>query len=160
MSQREAAWGILTVLDHQLRHGDAHHHRRARLRSARVHARRRSAAWDRPIAGRIAAELGIGRILIPRDPGTFSAWGMLVTDVHQERSITRITQLDDGQRLRTIEAIFRDIEDKALADLLREKFPRERFQTVRQAGMRYRRPILRGRRAGSGDRRPGRHRGV
>ena len=39
------------------------------------------------IAGRIAAELGIGRILVPRDPGTFSAWGMLVTDVRQERSM-------------------------------------------------------------------------
>ena len=38
------------------------------------------------IAGRIIAELGIGRILIPRDPGTFSAFGMLVTDVHQTRS--------------------------------------------------------------------------
>ena len=35
------------------------------------------------IAGLIAAELGISRILIPRDPGTFSAYGMLVTDVHQ-----------------------------------------------------------------------------
>ena len=46
------------------------------------------------IAGLIAAELGIGRILIPRDPGTFSAYGMLVTDVHQERSLTRITPVD------------------------------------------------------------------
>ena len=35
------------------------------------------------IAGRFIAELGIGRILVPRDPGTFSAFGMLVTDVHQ-----------------------------------------------------------------------------
>jgi len=46
------------------------------------------------IAGLIAAELGIGRILIPRAPGTFSAHGMLVTDVHQERSRTRITPVD------------------------------------------------------------------
>ena len=36
------------------------------------------------IAGLIAAELGIGRILVPRDPGAFSAHGMLVTDVHQD----------------------------------------------------------------------------
>ncbi len=46
------------------------------------------------IAGRIIGELGIGRILVPRDPGTFSAFGMLVTDVHQTRSFTRITRLD------------------------------------------------------------------
>src|ERR1700731_3865283 len=43
------------------------------------------------IAGMIAAELGIGRILIPRNPGAFSAHGMLVTDVHQQRSLTRVT---------------------------------------------------------------------
>src|SRR5260370_35118725 len=45
------------------------------------------------IAGRSAAELGIDRILGPRDPGAFSAWGMLVTDVHQHRSLTRITPI-------------------------------------------------------------------
>ncbi len=50
------------------------------------------------IAGMIAAELGIGRILIPRDPGTFSAHGMLVTDVQQERSVTRITPVDAHDR--------------------------------------------------------------
>src|SRR5262245_14488063 len=38
------------------------------------------------IAWLIAAELGIRRILIPRDPGTFSAYGMLVTDVQQAHS--------------------------------------------------------------------------
>src|SRR4029077_17067279 len=46
------------------------------------------------IAGMIAAELGIGRILVPRDPGAFSAHGMLVTDVHQQRSLTRVTPVD------------------------------------------------------------------
>src|SRR5437660_436443 len=46
------------------------------------------------IAGMIAAELGIGRILIPRNPGAFSAHGRLVTDVHQQRSLTRITPVD------------------------------------------------------------------
>lgn len=61
---------------------------------------------------------------------------MLVTDVHQERSITRITQLDKATPA-DIEAMFREIEDKALADLLREKFPRETLSIVRQAGMRY-----------------------
>src|SRR5258707_12202388 len=46
------------------------------------------------IAGMVAAELGVGRILVPRDPGAFSAHGMLVTDVQQERSLTRITPVD------------------------------------------------------------------
>lgn len=89
------------------------------------------------IAGRIAPELGIGRILIPRDPGAFSAYGMLVTDVRQERSITRITQLDDANP-QDLDAIFRQLEKEALSDLTREKFSRKRLTTLRHAGMRYR----------------------
>jgi N-methylhydantoinase A len=89
------------------------------------------------IAGMVAAELGIGRILIPRDPGTFSAHGMLVTDVRQERSLTRITPLD-GASPAELDAIFADMEAQALDDLIREQFPRERLQTHRRAGMRYR----------------------
>ena len=89
------------------------------------------------IAGLIAAELGIGRILIPRDPGTFSAHGMLVTDVHQERSLTRITPVD-GTTAADLDAIFAAMESDALQDLVQEQIPREHLQTVRHAGMRYR----------------------
>ena len=66
------------------------------------------------IAGRIVAELGIGRILIPRDPGAFSAYGMLVTDVHQERSLTRITRLDDAERRRSWTRSLPAMEEEAL----------------------------------------------
>jgi N-methylhydantoinase A len=89
------------------------------------------------IAGTVAAELGIGRILIPRDPGTFSAYGMLVTDVQQERSVTRITPLD-GTAATELEVTFAAIEQAALADLREEGFPPQRLTTRRQAGMRYR----------------------
>src|SRR5262249_27752257 len=85
----------------------------------------------------IAAELGIGAILIPRDPGPFSAHGMLVTDVHQERSVTRITPVD-GTTPAEVDAIFIEMETAALEDLMREQFPRERLLTRRHAGMRYR----------------------
>jgi N-methylhydantoinase A len=89
------------------------------------------------IAGMVAAELGIGRILIPSDPGTFSAHGMLVTDVRQERSRTRITPLD-GAAPADLDAIFAEMETAAMEDLLREQFPPERLATHRHAGMRYR----------------------
>jgi N-methylhydantoinase A len=89
------------------------------------------------IAGRFAADLGIGRILVPNDPGAFSAYGMLVTDVHQVRSVTRITPLD-GASAGNLDTVFRPMEKAAVADLLREKFPRERIETLRSAGMRYR----------------------
>jgi N-methylhydantoinase A len=89
------------------------------------------------IAGMVAAELGIGRILIPRDPGTFSAHGMLVTDVQQERSFTRITPVD-GTTAVELDGIFAELESAALDDLMRENFPRERLLSRRHAGMRYR----------------------
>jgi N-methylhydantoinase A len=136
MSSTEAAWGILRVL------------------ATNVMVAMRTITVERgydpreftlvpfggvgpTIAGMIAAELGIGRILIPRDPGAFSAHGMLVTDVHQERSLTRITAVD-GTTPAEVDAIFAEMETAALEDLMREQFPREQLLTRRHAGMRYR----------------------
>jgi N-methylhydantoinase A len=135
MSLTEAAWGVLTVL------------------VANCVAAMRTVTVERgydpreftlvpfggmgpTIAGRIAPEIGIERMLIPVDPGAFSAWGMLVTDVHQERTITRVTLLDKTTPAE-IEAMFAEIERQALADLVREKFARETLSTYRVAGMRY-----------------------
>ena len=89
------------------------------------------------LAARITGELGIGRILVPRDPGTFSAFGMLVTDVHQSRSLTRITRLDAAKPAE-LEQTFAEMEKAALAELMLEKFAREQLTTLRSAGMRYR----------------------
>jgi len=89
------------------------------------------------IAAMVAAELGIGRILIPRDPGTFSAHGMLVTNVHQTRSFTRITPVD-GVTAAELDAIFAELEFAAMEDLAQEQFARESLHTRRHAGMRYR----------------------
>ena len=65
------------------------------------------------VAGLIAAELGIARVLIPRDPGAFSAHGMLVTDVQQEKSLTRITPMDETSAA-DIEALFAKLEESAV----------------------------------------------
>ena len=89
------------------------------------------------ITGMMAPELGIERILAPPNPGAFSAWGMLVTDVHQERSLTRVTALDSSTP-EAIEAVFREMEEAAIKDLAAESFPPERMKTLRAAGMRYR----------------------
>ena len=62
---------------------------------------------------------------------------MLVTDVRQERSRTRITALEDATA-ESLEAIFRDIEAAARADLLAERIAPEDVRTLRHAGMRYR----------------------
>jgi N-methylhydantoinase A len=89
------------------------------------------------IAGLIATELGIGRILVPRDPGAFSAYGMLVTDVQQARSVTRITPLDQASP-DSLDEIFEGIAAMARHDLIREGFENDRVLIRRSAGMRYR----------------------
>jgi N-methylhydantoinase A len=89
------------------------------------------------IAGLIAAETGIGRILVPRDPGIFSAHGLLVTDVRHERSLTRVTAMD-ATSAAELEAVFAELERKALQELVEEGLASERLITRRQAAMRYR----------------------
>ena len=136
MDVREAAWGVLTVLATNCM---------SAMRTITVERGYDPREFTLvpfggmgpTIAGRIAAELGIRRILVPRDPGTFSAWGMLVTDVQQERSLTRITPLDAATP-DAVEVLFATLEAQAIDDLLREKLPRERIHAVRTAGMRYR----------------------
>ena len=136
MSVTEAAMGILTVLASNCT---------VAMRTITVER-----GWDPreftlvpfggmgpTIAGLIAKELGIGRILVPRDPGTFSAWGMLVTDVHQDRSITRLTALETA-RADEIEALYAGMERAAHADLAAENFSADSMAMLRHAGMRYR----------------------
>ena len=136
LTPAEAAWGILTVL------------------ATNVTMAMRTITIERgydpreftliafggmgpTIAGRFIGELGIGRILVPRDPGTFSAFGMLVTDVHQTSSFTRITRLD-AAKPEELEQTFAAMEQAALAELQQEQFPPEQLTTLRNAGMRYR----------------------
>jgi N-methylhydantoinase A len=136
MSEADAAWGVLTVLANNC------------ITAMRTITVERGydpreftlvpfGGMGPTIAGRMADDLGIARILVPRDPGTFSAWGMLVTDVHQERSLTRLTPLDSTPPAE-IEALFQGMEALVKEDLIRERFPRERLHTLRFAGMRYR----------------------
>ncbi|MGE3247142.1 MAG: hydantoinase/oxoprolinase family protein [Beijerinckiaceae bacterium] len=136
MSAQEAAWGVLTVL------------------AANCTAAMRMITVERgydpreftlvpfggmgpAIAGKIAAELGIGSILVPRDPGAFSAWGMLVADVRQERDLTRLISLDTAMP-EDIEAIYAGLEAQVVEDLEAENFSRAQIVLQRNAGMRYR----------------------
>ena len=135
MSAPEAAWGILTVL------------------SATVVAAMRTITVERgydprdftliPFGGmgpttacKIADELGVRRLLIPRDPGTFSAYGMLVTDIQQDRSVTKLTPLATAMPT-MLEETYRGLEAKVSSDLVRENVPPHQIKLLRFAGMRY-----------------------
>jgi N-methylhydantoinase A len=44
----------------------------------------------------LAGELGVGRIVVPRYAGNFSAWGLLGADLRRELAATRIARLSDA----------------------------------------------------------------
>lgn len=47
-------------------------------------------------ASAIAKELGLRKVMIPRVPGVFSAWGMLMTDLRHDFVRTKVTPLNDS----------------------------------------------------------------
>jgi N-methylhydantoinase A len=78
----------------------------------------------------------VRRILSPRDPGTFSAYGMLVTDIQQERSITKLTPLEEATP-EVLASMFGALEARVSEDLLRENVSKNQLELLRFAGMRY-----------------------
>ncbi len=47
-------------------------------------------------AGRLARELGMGKILVPRNPGILCALGLLLTDIRRDFSVTHRLSVDSG----------------------------------------------------------------
>ncbi|MFL6798258.1 MAG: hydantoinase/oxoprolinase family protein [Xanthobacteraceae bacterium] len=136
MRPMEAAWGILTVL------------------ATSVVAAMRTITVERgydpreftlvpfggmgpTIGGRIASELGIGSILVPCDPGAFSARGMLASDVRHERSVTDVTLLTTAT-VSSINSRLKTLEQETLGELKGQDLPCRRFCVLKYVGMRYR----------------------
>ncbi len=68
-------------------------------------------------AGSIARHLGIRRVVIPPFPGTFSAFGLLVTDVKHDYVVTCLTNLWEARALDQIRNAFLQLQEKAQAEL-------------------------------------------
>lgn len=71
------------------------------------------------VATQVARELGVGRVMVPPDPGEFSAYGLLTSDlrVTKARSPMALLGSFDAQRL---EADFKELEQTISADLKRQ----------------------------------------
>jgi len=63
-------------------------------------------------AARLARELGMTRVLIPRTPGVLCAMGLLMTDLRSDFSATSLTQLDKAVAS-DIEGIYADLAARA-----------------------------------------------
>ncbi len=85
----------------------------------------------------LARELRMRKVIVPRAPGQFSAWGMLMTDLRHDFIRTRVTPCDH-ESLDEIREIFLDLERATMTQFEGESFPAERVSTERLLDLRYR----------------------
>lgn len=83
-----------------------------------------------------AEELGITTILVPEVPGTFSAWGMLQSDIRQDSARTLKCNLDKVS-VAEIREIFDEMKDETSVRLAKQNIQKEKAQFLKYADMRY-----------------------
>lgn len=87
-------------------------------------------------AAQVAEELDIPRVLVPRNPGAFSALGLLCSDVRHDymrSELTALRSLDASHA----EACFTALEDAAKTELAAEGLGEHPRQFIRALNMRY-----------------------
>jgi N-methylhydantoinase A len=70
-------------------------------------------------AASLAEELGIKKVVVPRVPGVFSAWGMLMTDLRHDFIRTKVVDLEPG-RLKELQKILDEMKEEATKQLKAE----------------------------------------
>ncbi|MDW8443636.1 MAG: hydantoinase/oxoprolinase family protein [Acetobacteraceae bacterium] len=87
-------------------------------------------------AARLARELEIRRVLVPRNPGILCAMGLLLTDLRADFATTRLTALGKDAAA-VMAAAFAGLERQARAWFEREGIPAETRHLTRTVDMRY-----------------------
>ncbi len=87
-------------------------------------------------SGRLARELDMPRVLVPRNPGILCALGLLLTDLMTNYAQTRLMRLDDGAPAAMAEA-FAGLEARANAWFAAEGIGSEARRIRRTVDMRY-----------------------
>jgi N-methylhydantoinase A len=87
-------------------------------------------------AARLARELEIPRLVVPKYPGIMCALGLLLTDLRSNMSLTRLQPLsDDGAK--GLQQGFASLEERAAAWFEQEAIEPERRSVIRAVDMRY-----------------------
>jgi N-methylhydantoinase A len=84
----------------------------------------------------LARELEIGEIVVPWSPGTFSAWGMLQTDMRHDLAKTYYQPLEGLDAAEVVD-VFRTLQQEGREFLLGERVGEEDMHFSRSADMRY-----------------------
>jgi N-methylhydantoinase A len=84
----------------------------------------------------LAAELGIGKVVIPRAADVFSAWGMLMSDLRRDYFVTRLLTLT-AENTDRLGALLDEITTASLEQFSREEIGAERVRFLRFGNLRY-----------------------
>jgi N-methylhydantoinase A len=84
----------------------------------------------------LAGEIGLPRVLMPRHPGNFSAFGLLASDIKHDDVRTRVGPL--RERAALLAELFAEMEDAARRQLEREGFGVDQQRLLRRLDLRYR----------------------
>jgi N-methylhydantoinase A len=87
-------------------------------------------------AARLARELEIGRVLVPRNPGILCAMGLLLTDLRADFAVTRLMRASEGSAAAVAEA-FASLAERADRWFEQEGIALADRRRVRTADMRY-----------------------
>ena len=87
-------------------------------------------------AARLARELEISRILVPRNPGILCALGLLLTDLRADFATTRLQPLSPAA-LPVLERVFADLREQADAWFAHEDITPAAQELTRTVDMRY-----------------------
>jgi N-methylhydantoinase A len=87
-------------------------------------------------AGELASELAIPRVLVPVAPGVTSALGLLMADLRHDY-VRTILKRGDSLAPRELDAIYRELEAEAVAQLRREGAEDNNIGLTRLADVRY-----------------------
>ena len=87
-------------------------------------------------AGRIARDLGMAGVIVPRHPGVFSAIGLLMSDVKHDYIRSHLTPLAEASP-DSVNAMFERLVAQALDELRGDGFAPDRIRVERALDMRY-----------------------
>jgi N-methylhydantoinase A len=85
----------------------------------------------------LAVELGIKKVIIPKQSAVFSAWGMLMSDLRRDYIQTRIIELDDSKAREHLNESFGALEKQALDEFTRESVDPSKVKFLHYGRFRY-----------------------
>ena len=88
-------------------------------------------------AGPLARELGIKRVVIPKQSAVFSAWGMLMTDLRRDYIQTQVVELDSDESAAKLNKVLEEIQEGAIAQFAQEEIDPDKVGFIRYGRFRY-----------------------